>query len=293
MSNPLLVIVGPTASGKSAWALDIAEHLNGEIICADSSTIRRELNIGSAKPSIKDRTQVRHHLLDIIGPDDKFSAADFKQLAGDRIIDIQNRGKLPILVGGAGLYIDGVIFDYEFLPPADPTYRESLNQLSNQELIYRVNQLGLDSDSVDRKNNRRLIRLIETKGAIPKKQELKLNTLIIGLQLGSEALSKRIELRVDEMFESGLEKEVKDLVEKYDWGCEGLKAVGYAQWNEYFNGARTIEQTRQSIIRATKDLAKRQNTWFKRNKSIHWYATPVKWQDVAELFTTYLSNKHF
>ena len=141
MDKPLLVIVGPTASGKSALAIELAKYFNGEIICADSLTVRRELNIGSAKPSLKDQSQVNHHLIDVIGPNDKFTAADFKQKANIAIEDINNRGKLPIMVGGTGLYIDSVIYDYNFLPSASISLRSELNMLTNQELIHKATTL--------------------------------------------------------------------------------------------------------------------------------------------------------
>jgi tRNA dimethylallyltransferase len=139
---------------------------------------------------------------------------------------------------------------------------------------------------VDVRNKRRLIRLIETNGAVPERKPMRQNTLVLGLSVERTELKKRIEKRVDGMFEAGLEGEVRGLVERYGWGCEALKGVGYAQWQGYFEGQISREEVRQKIIKATLDLAKRQRTWFKRNNSIHWLSTPVNWIEVVELLTT-------
>ena len=272
---PILVIVGETASGKSALAFELAQRFNGEIICADSWTVRRGVNIGTAKPSAEEQAQVPHHLLDVAGPDEDFTAAVFKRLANQAIADISSRNKIPILVGGTGLYIDGVIYDFGFLPGGDRQARQELSVLTNDQLIHKINELGLKLGTVDIRNKRRLIRLIETNGEQPTRQSLRPNTLIIGLKIERDELSNRITKRVDSMLAAGLEDEVRGLVETYGWGCEALKGVGYAQWEDYFLGSQTIEETRAKIIKATLDLAKRQRTWFKRNKSIHWVSTPV------------------
>ncbi len=288
--GPLLVIVGETASGKSALALELAKRFNGEIICADSWTVRRELNIGTAKPSNEEIRVVQHHLLDVAGPDEDFTAAVFKRLALDAIEDIGSRGKLPIMVGGTGLYIDGVIYNFGFLPSGDRSARAQLNKLSIEELLDKIEKLGLDLGDVDIRNKRRLIRLIETNGAQPTRHELRPNTLIVGLKIEREELNRRIQKRVDLMFERGLESEVSELVDHYGWDCEGLKGVGYAQWQDYFMGAQSLAETRAKIIKATLDLAKRQRTWFKRNKSIHWITTPVNRTEVVDIVTTSLNN---
>jgi tRNA dimethylallyltransferase len=288
--SKLIVIVGETASGKSALALRMAQAFNGEIICADSWTVRREVNIGTAKPTAEDRALVPHHLLDQVGPDEDFTAAVFKRLANAVISDITSRGKLPILVGGTGLYIDGVLHDFGFLPRGDRTDRQALNMLSVPELLQKIADLQLELGDVDTGNKRRLIRLIETNGAIPTRKKLRANTLIIGLKTDHDALKKRIVKRVDDMLASGLEDEVRVLSERYGWGCEALKGVGYAQWRDYFTGTQSLPEVRQKIIKANLDLAKRQRTWFKRNKSIQWFTTPVNWFDAVDLVTTFLDN---
>lgn len=285
---PLLVIVGETASGKTSLAIELAKLLDGEIICADSWTVRKGVDIGTAKPTVAEQKAVPHHLLDVVGPDEDFTAAVFKGLANKTITDIYNRGKLPIMVGGTGLYIDGVIYDYGFLPEGDRQAREELNKLSVPQLLDRIDELGLELGDIDTRNKRRLIRLIETGGMRPEKQKLRHNTLIIGIKTDREILQNHIIQRVDSMLENGLEDEVKGLSEQYGWDCEALKGVGYVQWKDYFLGSQTLTETRQKIIKATQDLAKRQRTWFKRNKSIQWLTTPVDKGLVVELITSRL-----
>ncbi len=290
VSGPLLVIVGETASGKSALALELAERFNGEIICADSWTVRRELTIGTAKPSAADRARVPHHLIDVVGPDEDFTAAVFKRMANQAIADCYARGKLPILVGGTGLYIDGVLFDYTFLPEGDRSARQALNELSINELLTQIEAAGLELGTVDIRNKRRLIRLIETNGAAPTRHQLRSSTLIIGLRTDQALLKERIELRVNAMLQAGLAAEVAGLAEHYGWNCEGLKGIGYREWQDYFLGSQSLEQTRQRIISSTLGLAKRQRTWFKRNKSIHWFSTPVDYTQIEDLVTTTLNK---
>lgn len=286
----VVVVVGETASGKSALAMQLAQQFNGELICADSWTVRRELNIGTAKPSAEEQALVPHHLLDVVDPDEDFTAAVFKRLALAAIDDIASRGKLPIMVGGTGLYIDGVLFDYNFLPAGDRKDREELNKLSLNELLARIEAAGLDLGDVDIRNKRRLIRLLETSGAEPTKKKLRANTLIVGLQPDREVLKERITLRVQAMLQAGLEAEVTTLAKRYGWGCEGLKGIGYREWQDYVLGTQSLELTEQRIVSGTAGLAKRQRTWFKRNKSIQWFATPVNYTHIDELVTTFLNN---
>lgn len=298
VQSPLLVIVGETASGKSELALELAKRLNGEIICADSWTVRREVSIGTAKPTKSEQNMVKHHLLDIVDPDADFTAAVFKTRALEAIDDIAARGKLPIMVGGTGLYIDGVIYDYGFLKEGDRKAREELNSKSVAQLLQMAKERDLDTSTIDTRNKRRIIRLIETSGAKPSRKNLRPNTLIIGLKQTREELKQKIHSRTDQMIKNGLEQEVRQLADKYGWECEALKGVGYAQWKGYFesqtrsqNNQISIEEVAQKINKATFDLAKRQRTWFKRNKSIHWFLTPVNMDKIVELATTFLTAK--
>lgn len=291
--SPLLVIVGETATGKSALAIKLALRLNGEIICADSWTVRREVTIGTAKPTAEEQALVAHHLLDIVDPCEDFTAAVFKRLANAKIEEISGRGKLPIMVGGTGLYVDGVLYDFNFLPAGDRGERQLLDALSREELLARIAVQGLELGDIDTHNKRRLIRLIETKGALQSRQPLRQNTLLFGLPADRQILTRRITERVDAMLQAGLEEEVQGLQQKYGWDCEALKGVGYSQWKDYFLSPKSAEDlavTRQRILKATLDLAKRQRTWFYRNKSIRWLSTPVNIDEIVDIATTLLSK---
>lgn len=289
-AQPLIVIVGETGSGKSTVALTVAELCNGEIISADSWSVYRGFDVGTAKPTPKERQRVTHYGLDVAEAADGFNAVIFKSLAVEAIAGITARGKVPILVGGTGLYIDSVIFDYGFLPATDPVLRSKLDVLSLDDLVRKAYEMKLDTANIDLRNKRRVIRLIENDGRRPTKRALRPHTLILGLQTEREALEGRIVNRVDAMLAAGLEQEVRQLSEKYGWTTEPLKGVGYWQWKAYFEGTQTYAETRTKIIRATMDLAKRQRTWFKRNNSIHWLITDDKSQEAVELVTSFLDN---
>ncbi len=288
----LLVVVGPTASGKSALAMKIAKEFRGEIICADSLTVRKLVDIGSAKPEPREQKEVPHHLLDVAEPCADFTAAVFKELANKTISDVQKRGKLPILVGGTGLYIDSVLFDYQFLPAGDRLEREKLNQLSLAQLTKEIEVRGIDPKGLDMQNKRRLIRLLETGGVRPTRSTIRSDALVIGVDLPRGVQRQAIEQRVDRMIKAGLEQEVAVLKDKLGWECEALKGIGYREWQGYFDGAQTIAETKAKIIKSTLDLAKKQRTWFKRGEHIKWF-TGVKSAEnflLGELLSTKKSN---
>lgn len=290
LAHNLIVIVGVTASGKSELALELAKRYNGEIICADSWTVRKKVNIGTAKPSLADQAKVAHHLLNIVEPCQDFTAAVFKDLALKAIETIAKRGKLPIMVGGSGLYIDGVIYDFSFSVAGNRETRHALNDLSINSLLEQLSERAISLNNIDVRNKRRLIRLLETNGAQPTKQALRANTLVIGLKIDKDELRQRIIMRTRTMISNGLEQEVESLAASYGWECEALKGVGYREWHDYFNGSQSLEETERRIIKSTLDLAKRQQTWFKRSKSIHWVGTPVKMDKVVDLITTHLNK---
>jgi tRNA dimethylallyltransferase len=269
----LLVIVGPTASGKSDLALRIAKEFNGEIIAADSWTVYRGFDIGTSKPTITQQKAVKHHLIDVRQANQGFNAPLFKAMALKSIQDIQKRGKLPIMVGGTGLYIDSVIYDYGFLDNSSPEERRRLNAMELKDLLELAGRRRVDLDDIDIRNKRRVIRAIEARGAKPTKAGLRPGTLIVGLKVGNDELRKRVELRTEKMLEAGLEQEVKTLADKYGWEAEPMKGIGYREWREYFDGSRTLGETKARIISATMGLAKRQRTWFKRSPDIQWFGS--------------------
>lgn len=283
---PLAVIVGPTASGKSALALELAERYNGEIIAADSRTVYKGMDIGTAKPTLAEQKKVPHHLIDVTTPDKVFTAADFQAQANAAITDIQARGKLPILVGGSGLYIDGVIFDFAFLPPVDPDERDRLTKLSIEELQAEITAKGYPMPENNR-NPRYLMRAIERKGAVMKRGDLHPNTLVIGLSPDIKVLKGRIIKRVNEMVEDGFVEEVKGLVKRYGWDAPGLLAPGYKAFRPYLEGTATLEQAKAQFVLNDLHFAKRQKSWFKRNAHIIWVSSR---DDAQEKVFTFLQQ---
>lgn len=280
---PLIVIVGATASGKSALAMEIARTYDGEIICADSRTVYKGMDIGTAKPSHAEQREIPHHILDIVNPDQPFTAADFKQRALLWIDDIAIRGKLPILVGGTGLYVDGVIFDFAFLPPVADEERERLEQMSVPELQALIGRLGLELPE-NAQNPRHLIRRIETNGQIPIKKDLRDNTLIIGLDISKEELTRRLEQRTRAMLEQGLEQEVRGLAGKYGWEAPGITGLGYREWRPYLEGIADIQEVAREINLRSLQYAKRQRTWFKRNPHIKWVQNTAEAEHLVKEF---------
>ncbi len=252
--KPLIVIVGPTASGKSDLAMMLAKRFNGEIICADSQTIYRGMDIGTAKPTKTDQALIPHHLLDIRNPDESYSVAQFQRDAQEAIADINTRGKLPIMVGGSGLYIDSVIYNYSFISDGQ---RDDVNPR------HLAKDVGL------------------------KDKELRDDTLIIGIQRNPEELEARIVERIDRMVEAGLIDEVKNLVAKYGRDAVGLSNIRYQIFAEYLAGLISLDEAMQKFARNDMLLSKKQKTWFKRNKSIHWMNNR---EDAVAITTTFLNN---
>lgn len=252
--NPLLVVIGQTASGKTALSIELAQKFNAEIICADSQTIYRGMDVGTAKPTKEDQALIPHHLLDIRNPDEPYGVAQFQQDALKAIADIYARGKLPIMVGGSGLYIDSVIYNYSF---ASNGRRDSINPRH----------------------------LAEDVG--PKDKHLRDNTLVVGIQRDAEELEARIVERTDSMVEGGLIDEVKNLVAEYGRDAVGLSNIRYQILADYLAGLISLGEAKQNFVRNDKLLAKKQKTWFKRNKSIHWINNR---EDAVAITTTFLNK---
>jgi tRNA dimethylallyltransferase len=289
--NPkLVVILGETASGKSAVAIEIAEKYNGEIICADSRTIYKGMDISTAKPSKADQARVRHHLLDVLYPNESFSAAAFKELANQAIEDVSKRGKLPILVGGSGLYIDSVVFDFKFGLPADSNLRSRLDAMSTEELQEVIRKEGLVMPD-NTQNRRHLIRAIEKNGKDGfTKSSLRADTLLIGLSLDREELKERVALRADSMLSNGLLDEIKRVSNEYGWAGEALQTPAFKAFHLYLLGDMSLDQAKENFIKNDLSLAKRQRTWFKRNKSIHWVSIDKKQIEIDDLLTSFLNK---
>ncbi len=269
LDQPLVVIVGPTASGKSGLAMRIAEEFSGEIICADSRTIYKGMNIGTAKPSAEDRAHVPHWGLDLVEPGERFTAADFKKYALQAIADIRSRGKLPILVGGTGLYIDGVILDYQFGDDA-PELRKKLETLAIEQLVEYCANNNIELPK-DEKNRRYVIRAIEQQSINDKRRSEPVpNTIVVGIATNAEELRTRITQRAEHLFADGVVEEAKILGEKYGWDSEAMTGNIYRLVRQFLDGRLTEDELKQRFVTSDWQLAKRQRTWLKRNSFIHW-----------------------
>ena len=267
---PLIVITGPTASGKTALALELAEHYNGEIICADSRTVYRSMDIGTAKPTQEEQARVAHHLLDVVNPDENFTLHDFQRLARQAIDDIRARGKVPFLVGGTGLYIDSVVLDFELGEAADPKQRQLLEEKSVNELqtMLKEQQIELPKNML---NKRHLVRALEQKGINSRgRREPIENAYVVAIATDMEILEERIRLRAVEMFQQGVLDEARNLGESYGWESEAMTGNIYPLLKEVVQGRMTEQEAINTFVIRDRQLAKRQITWLKRHDYIHW-----------------------
>jgi tRNA dimethylallyltransferase len=269
MHKPLVVIAGPTASGKSALALEIAKTYGGELICADSRTVYRGMDIGTAKPTLAEQQDVPHHLLDVVDPGEPFTTADFKGLALAAIDDICARGRLPIMVGGTGLYIDAVIFDYQFGEPANPDQRVKLQGMT----IDQLQQMCRDSAipmPVNPQNKRHLVRAIELGGLVQEPTVIRKDTVIVALTTDRDILRSRVTARAQQMVREGVVKEVAEIGEKYNWSGEALTGNIYRILKPVVRGELSLEEGLEQFVTSDMQLAKRQVTWLRRNPFVIW-----------------------
>lgn len=283
-----VAVVGPTATGKTALSLELAEKFDGEIVCADSRTLYRGMDIGTAKPTAEEQARAPHHLLDVIDPGETLSAAAFKALAEGAITDIANRGKLPFLVGGSGLYADAVLFDYEFPPEADPERRAALEGLTDEALLEMLAAEDPEAyEAVDKRNRRRVIRAIETAGLRPaRRSEPVPQVLILGTTLNKEIVQKRVEQRVQKMLEEGFIDEVRLIGERYGWESPAFDVIGYRACKGVVLGTKTRTQGAADFAAGDMALFKKQVTWFKRNQNIRWVEDAAQAETLVREFLT-------
>lgn len=229
-----LIILGPTGSGKTGISVKLAKKINGEIISADSRAIYKGMDIGTAKPSLEEREGIPHYGLDLVGPNERFTVADWKTYAESKIKDIKARGKVPIIVGGTGLYIDALVFDYHFKGPTG----QKIGDIEQKSCSDRT--------------------------------EMKGDFILIGIQWSTEELRERLKKRLDQMFSPDLYNETKKLVQKYGWGSQAMKSDIYEFAYKYIAGELTLKEAKEKCFYEDWHLAKRQLTWFKRNQDIIW-----------------------
>lgn len=268
--KPLVVILGPTASGKTDIAIKLARQYDGEIICADSRTIYRGLDIGTAKPTMAERAGVLHYGLDVVDPSEHYSAYDFQKLAYDKLDDIRHRGCLPIIAGGTGLYIDGVVFGYTFGSPASPEARAELEARSVNELQTMIEKQHTPMPE-NFKNKRHLVRAIERRGEHTSRLSRPMpGTIIVGIKTPKETLRSKIELRAERMFCDALYSEAELAAKKYGWDCPGMTGNIYRIVHQLLKCQISRDEAVERSVALDTGLAKRQLTWFRRNPHIVW-----------------------
>lgn len=297
--KPLIVVVGPTAVGKSELSIELALKLNGEIISADSVQLYKYFNIGTAKLTKEEQKGVPHHLLDVLEPDEEFSVAQFQMLARNKINEIIERGKLPFLVGGTGLYIQAVIDPYEFpeirgFQELREKYKKLKEKGNNDKLLEELKRVDpVTAERLHPNDSKRIIRALEVYyltgrpiSLYQKKQFKSLYDLVmIGLTRNRSELYRRIEERVDKMYSTGLVNEVKSLLKKgYRSDLKPFQSLGYKQVVSFLKGDIDLEAAISQTKKATKNYAKRQLTWFRRDPRIHWFVLneKISYNDVCE-----------
>ena len=286
MKPIVYVIGGPTASGKSKLAVELAKKVNGEIISADSMQIYKEMNIGTAKVNKEEMQGVQHYLVDFVSPDERYSVSNFKKDAEKAIEEILAKGKTPIVVGGTGLYIDSLIYGIEFQnEEVDLEYRKKLNKIADKEGLENLYKMAQEIDpeamkKISVNDKKRIIRVLEIyhktgktkteQEAQSRKNEVKYEYKVFAITMDREKLYERIEKRVDSMIEQGLTEEVKQILNRYHTFPTAMQGLGYKEVVEYLEGSCTKEEMIEKIKKETRHYAKRQLTWFRKNKETIW-----------------------
>lgn len=281
MKPKIVVICGPTASGKTGLGIAVANKIDGEIISSDSMQIYKDMDIGTAKPTPEEQLEAKHHLIDFVSPDQRYSVADFKKDAEKKIEEILSKGKTPIIVGGTGLYVNSLIYNIEYKEEkTDLEYRKSLEKIDLNELYeeaLKIDEIAAKKISPnDRKRITRILEIYHTTGKTKTEldresiKEAKYDYKIFVLNMDREKLYDRINKRVDIMLEDGLINEVKNILKKYDEFPTAMQGLGYKEVVEYLNDDITEEEMIEKIKRESRRYAKRQLTWFRSYKDAIW-----------------------
>lgn len=282
----VIVICGPTASGKTNLSIELAKRLKGEIVSCDSMQIYKDMTIGTAKPTKEEMQGIKHYLVDCVSPEERYSVANYQKEALEAIEKIINKGKIPIIVGGTGLYLNSLIYGIEYKDEEiDLDYRKSLEEIAERkglsELYYMAKEIdpqAIENISInDKKRICRVLEIYHSTGKTKTEQEIesrkvepKYNYLIFGINMEREKLYERINKRVDIMLELGLIEEVQEVLKKYKTFPTAMQGLGYKEVVEYLQGNLTKEEMIDKVKMETRRYAKRQLTWFKRYKDIIW-----------------------
>ena len=295
----VIVICGPTASGKTALSIELAKKINGKIISCDSMQIYKDMNIGTAKPTKEEMQGIKHYLLDFVSPDERYSVADFKRDSKKAIKEIIAKGKTPIIVGGTGLYLDSLIYEIEYKDiKFDEEYRKKLEERVEKE---GLNELYKEAKKIDpiaiekisENDKKRILRILEIYNATGKnktqqeiesrKKEVEYDYKVYALNWDREKLYDRINRRVDIMIEQGLVEEVKEILNKYKKFPTAMQGLGYKEVVEYLEGKCSKEEMIEKIKMETRRYAKRQLTWFRKNKQTVWLDGQEKIQNNIQI----------
>lgn len=283
----IVAVIGPTAVGKTKVSIDLAQKLHSEIISGDSMLVYKNMNIGTAKPNMTERASISHHLIDILEPNADFSVVEFTELASKHITAINNKGKIPVLAGGTGLYVKALLEGYQFNPtPSDDKLRANLEHLAqehgNQYLHDMLaNTVPSAAARLHPNDLRRVIRALEvyhlsgdtiSQTKLTNKPELLYNTVVIGLTMDRALLYNRINERVDIMMKEGLVEEVSALLQSgIPVNCQGMQGIGYKEIVRYLHGETDLHTATENIKQATRNFAKRQLTWYRKMPYITWF----------------------
>ena len=280
----VIVVIGPTSVGKTKMGVALAKKLNGEVISGDSMQVYRQMDIGTAKVTIEEMEGVTHHCIDILDPKDQYSVHDFQQTVRKQITEITNRGHVPIIVGGTGLYIKAALYDYTFseMENNHDEINKKYKDYTNEQLYAHLKQIDEESAKILHFNNRRrVLRAIEIYEQTGQKKSEMINeqehiclydAYFVGLTLPRELLYERINLRVDLMMKNGLQGEMESLIKQgLTRENQSMKAIGYKEWFDYFEGKCDLKEVSENIKKHSRQYAKRQYTWFKNQFDVHWY----------------------
>ena len=306
MQKPkIIVICGPTASGKTALSIELAKQINGEIISADSMQIYKDMDIGTAKVEPEEMQGIKHYLIDFVSPESRYSVAEYKIDATKAIEEILQKGKTPIIVGGTGLYVDTLIYGIEYNDiKIDENYRKELEKIAEEqglktlyEMAKRIDNKAMEKISEnDQKRIMRVLEIYQATGKTKTEQEIesrkngvKYDYKVFALDMDRELLYNRINLRVDLMMEKGLIQEVQKLKEKYNKFPTAMQGLGYKEVVEYLEGNTTKEEMIEKIKMETRRYAKRQLTWFRKNKETIWLDASEEKQNNIRKIISYMS----
>ena len=282
----VIVICGPTASGKTALSIELAKKIDGEIVSCDSMQIYKEMDIGTAKPTLEEMQGIKHYMIGIISPNERYSVADYKKDAKKAIKEILGKGKVPIVVGGTGLYIDSLIYEIEYQDiEFDKEYREHLEKEVKEKGLEELYNVAKEIDpeaieKISKNDKKRILRILEIYHATgenkteqerkSRQKEVEYDYKVYALNMDREKLYDRINKRVDKMIEEGLIQEVEKIYKKYNDFPTAMQGLGYKEVVEYLEGKLTKEEMIEKIKQETRRYAKRQLTWFRKNKQTIW-----------------------